>query len=85
MGFFTWIIFGLFAGAIAKFLMPGRDPGGCLITIVLGVVGASVGGWLGTQFGFGTVQQFDIRSLGVAVLGSLTLLLCYRLFFGKSE
>lgn len=85
MGFFTWIIFGLLAGSIAKFLMPGRDPGGCLITIILGVVGAGVGGWIGTQLGFGTVQQFDIRSLGVAVLGSFVLLLLYRMVAGKKE
>lgn len=85
MGFFTWIIFGLLAGSIAKFLMPGRDPGGCFLTIVIGVIGASVGGWIGTQFGFGTVQQFDIRSLGVAILGSLVLLFLYRLIAGRKE
>jgi len=78
MGILSWIILGLFAGALAKFIMPGDDPGGCLVTILLGVVGAAVGGWIGTQLGFGTVQGFDFRSLGIAVLGSLVVLLLYR-------
>ena len=85
MGFFTWIIFGLLAGAIAKFLMPGKDPGGCFITILLGIIGASVGGWIGTMLGFGSVQQFDIRSLGVAILGSLVLLFLYRMIAGRKS
>lgn len=83
MGFFSWIFLGLIAGGIAKFLMPGKDPGGCFITILLGIVGASVGGWIGTQLGWGTVQQFDMRSLGIAIVGSLVLLLIYRLIAGR--
>lgn len=83
MGILSWIIFGLLAGALAKFIMPGNDPGGCLVTILLGVVGAAVGGWIGTQLGFGTVQGFDIRSLGIAVLGSLMVLLIYRAVRGR--
>ena len=85
MGFLTWVIFGLLAGSIAKFLMPGKDPGGCFITIILGIVGASVGGWVGTQLGWGSVTEFDIRSLGIAVLGSLVLLLLYRMIAGRKE
>jgi len=78
MGILSWIIFGLLAGGLAKFIMPGKDPGGCLITILLGVAGAAVGGWIGTQLGFGQVDAFDIRSLGLAILGSIFLLLIYR-------
>lgn len=83
MGILSWIIFGLLAGGIAKFIMPGKDPGGCLVTIILGIVGAAVGGWIGTQLGFGTVEQFDMRGLGLAILGSLLLLFIYRLISGK--
>jgi len=83
MGILSWIILGLLAGGIAKFLMPGKDPGGCLITMLLGIVGASVGGWIGTTLGFGSVQQFDLRSLGIAILGSLVILLIYRMIAGR--
>ncbi len=83
MGFLSWILFGLIAGALAKFIMPGNDKGGCLLTIVLGVAGAAVGGWIGTQLGFGTVNGFDIRSFGVAILGSLVLLLIFRVIRGR--
>ncbi|HEY1082822.1 MAG TPA: GlsB/YeaQ/YmgE family stress response membrane protein [Prosthecobacter sp.] len=83
MGIFAWIFLGLLAGGIAKMLMPGKDPGGCLVTILLGVVGASVGGWIGTQLGWGSVQEFDMRGLGLAILGSLVLLLIYRMVAGR--
>lgn len=78
MGLLSWILFGLLAGAIARFLLPGPEPGGCLPTIAFGIVGAAVGGWLGTQLGLGTVQGFDIRSLGLAVIGSIVVLLIYQ-------
>jgi len=83
MGILSWIIFGLLAGGLAKFIMPGKDPGGCFITILLGVAGAAVGGWIGTQLGFGQVDSFDIRSLGIAILGSIFLLLIYRVIRGR--
>ena len=83
MGIISWILLGLLAGGIARLIMPGRDPGGCLITILLGIVGAAVGGWIGTQLGFGTVTAFDMRSLGIAILGSLVLLLIYRVVRGR--
>jgi uncharacterized membrane protein YeaQ/YmgE (transglycosylase-associated protein family) len=75
-----WIVLGLAAGALAKFLVPGRDPSGCIVTIVLGIVGAFIGGWLGTQFGWGqvTAGQFDLRSIGIATLGAIILLLLGR-------
>jgi uncharacterized membrane protein YeaQ/YmgE (transglycosylase-associated protein family) len=74
------ILFGLLAGGIAKFIMPGKDPGGCLVTSALGIVGALVGGWIGkTLFGVKVVAGFNLQSLMLAVLGSLVLLLAYRL------
>ncbi len=85
MGFLSWIIFGLIAGALAKFIMPGKDPGGCLITTLLGVCGAAVGGWIGTQLGFGDVTGFNFGSFGIAVLGSFVLLLIYRVIVGRKR
>jgi len=78
VGFISWIVFGLVAGLIAKFLMPGRDPGGFIITILLGVVGAVIGGFIGNALGFGGVTGFNIHSFIVAVLGALILLFAYR-------
>jgi uncharacterized membrane protein YeaQ/YmgE (transglycosylase-associated protein family) len=80
MGWLTWILFGLIAGAIAKWIMPGKDPGGIIITILLGIAGAFVGGWIGTLIGFGSVSGFDLRSFGLAVVGALVLLWLYRMF-----
>jgi uncharacterized membrane protein YeaQ/YmgE (transglycosylase-associated protein family) len=78
MGIGSWIIFGLIAGVIAKWLLPGRDPQGCLVTIALGVAGGIVGGYLGTQMGLGTVDAFDFRSLALAVGGTMLLLYIHR-------
>lgn len=77
MGFLTWILFGLIAGALAKAIMPGNQGMGWIMTILLGVVGASVGGWVGTLLGFGTVDGFNIGSLGIAVVGALIILFIY--------
>jgi uncharacterized membrane protein YeaQ/YmgE (transglycosylase-associated protein family) len=76
-----WVLLGLIAGALAKFLMPGRDPAGCIFTIALGVVGAVVGGWIGTYFGWGrvTVGLFDLRSIAIATFGAIILLALGRL------
>ena len=79
MGILLWIVFGLIAGAVAKFIMPGRDPGGIIVTILLGVVGAVVGGFLGTLLGFGSVTGFDVRSLLIAIAGAMVLLFVFRL------
>ena len=79
MGFFAWIGFGFVAGAIAKFLMPGKDPGGFIVTILIGIGGALVGGYVGTKLGFGTVTGFDTGSFITAIAGSVALLLLYRL------
>ncbi|NIN72006.1 MAG: GlsB/YeaQ/YmgE family stress response membrane protein [Gemmatimonadetes bacterium] len=85
MGIVSWIIFGFIAGTIARFIHPGRDPGGCLVTILLGIGGALVGGYVGTSLGWGRVNGFDIRSLGLAVMGALILLIVYRMLFGKKK
>ena len=80
MGILAWILLGLVAGALAKFIMPGRQGGGIILTIVLGVVGAVVGGFLGTHvFGFGDISGFDVRSIAIAVGGALVVLLLYGL------
>jgi uncharacterized membrane protein YeaQ/YmgE (transglycosylase-associated protein family) len=83
MGLLSWIVFGLIAGGIAKFLMPGRDPGGCIITIIIGIVGALLGGFLATKLGFGGISGFDLRSLGIAILGSILLLIVWRMISGR--
>ncbi|MBH1960025.1 MAG: GlsB/YeaQ/YmgE family stress response membrane protein [Flavobacteriia bacterium] len=77
MGILTWIIFGLIAGAIAKFIMPGNQGMGWLMTIILGIVGAFVGGWIGSMLGWGTVNEFDIKSMLLAVVGALAVLWIY--------
>jgi uncharacterized membrane protein YeaQ/YmgE (transglycosylase-associated protein family) len=82
MGLLSWIVFGLVAGIIAKFLMPGRDGGGIIITIVLGIVGAVVGGFIATALGLGDVTGFNIRSFIIAVGGAILVLLLYRRFKG---
>ena len=78
MGLISWIVFGLIAGLIAKLIMPGRDPGGCIITVIIGVVGAVLGGFIATALGFGGISGFDWRSLLIAVLGALVLLFIWR-------
>jgi uncharacterized membrane protein YeaQ/YmgE (transglycosylase-associated protein family) len=79
MGILSWIVFGLIAGALAKLLMPGKDPSGFFVTVIIGIVGAIVGGFLGTQLGFGGISGFDFRSFLVAIAGAILLLFGYRL------
>jgi len=83
MGILSWIVFGLVAGALAKFLMPGDDPGGCIITIILGVAGAVIGGFIASALGFGGATSFDFRSFLVAVGGAMLLLIGYRMIRGR--
>jgi len=80
MGLLSWLILGFIVGIIAKFLMPGKDPGGFVITIILGIAGAFVGGFIGSRIGFGTVSGFDPRSLLIAIAGAILLLVIYRIF-----
>lgn len=77
MGFLAWIVFGLIAGVVAKWLTPGPAPGGFIVTVVLGIVGAAVGGFIGTTLGFGSVSGFDLRSMLVAIVGAIVVLVIY--------
>ncbi len=85
MGILSWIVLGLLAGGIAKLLMPGKDPGGCIVTVLLGVGGALLGGWLGrTLFDTDLGTFYDLRTWGLAVAGAVVILLIYRLVFARS-
>jgi len=77
MGIIAWIVFGLIVGVIAKFLMPGRDPGGFVITALLGIAGALVGGFLGRMLGL--YGEGDPAGFIMVVIGSIVLLLLYRM------
>jgi uncharacterized membrane protein YeaQ/YmgE (transglycosylase-associated protein family) len=79
MGILAWIVFGLIAGALAKFIMPGNDPGGFIVTTIIGILGAVIGGFIGVQLGFNDVTGFDVRSFVIAIVGTLILLFDYRL------
>ena len=78
MGILSWIVLGLIAGVLAKWLLPGKDPGGFIITILLGVGGAFVGGWVGTQLGIASFNGFTMQGVLVATLGAVLLLVIYR-------
>jgi uncharacterized membrane protein YeaQ/YmgE (transglycosylase-associated protein family) len=78
MGILTLLVIGLLAGLVAKLVLPGRDPGGLLVTMVIGVVGAFVGGLLSSALGFGGLSGFDLRTFVIAVIGSILLLLIWR-------
>ena len=84
MGILTWIIFGLIAGAIAKFIMPGDDPGGFIITILIGIAGALLGGFIGSSILGVDVTGFNISSFLVAIGGALLLLFGYRMVKGRA-
>ncbi|HEX2227145.1 MAG TPA: GlsB/YeaQ/YmgE family stress response membrane protein [Candidatus Binatia bacterium] len=81
MAIIGWIIFGLIVGIIGKFLMPGRDPGGIVVTILLGIGGALLGGWVGQALGL--YREGEPAGFVMAVLGSILLLFLYRLFAGR--
>ena len=78
MGIISWIVFGLAAGFLAKFLMPGKDPGGLIITALIGLAGGVIGGFIGTNLGWGDVEGFDLRSMALAIVGACILLFGYR-------
>jgi uncharacterized membrane protein YeaQ/YmgE (transglycosylase-associated protein family) len=79
MGILVWIVLGLLAGAIAKALMPGDDPGGLIVTTLIGVVGAFLGGFLGNMLTGTGLNGFSLWSIILAVLGSVILLWLYRI------
>lgn len=80
MGILTWIIVGGLAGALGKLISPGDDGGGWILTIVLGIVGAIVGGFISTALGLGGVTGFNIGSILVATLGAVLVLFIYKKF-----
>ena len=87
MSILSWIILGLLAGAVAKLLLPGKDPGGLVGTTLIGVAGSFVGGWLSSKFLHKSVDVgfFDLPTWISAIAGALVLLIAYRLLFGRSR
>ena len=83
MGILTWIIVGLVAGALAKLILPGDDPGGIIVTILIGIAGAIVGGFIASAIGLGGVTGFNIGTLLIAIAGAIVLLLIYRMVVGR--
>lgn len=80
----TWVALGFVAGIIAKFILPGRQGGGFILTTILGIGGAFLGGWLGSVFGIGTPDElFSIGSILTAVVGALVILILFGLLFKK--
>ena len=77
MGIIAWIVFGLLVGIVAKILTPGRDPGGFIVTVLLGVAGALLGGFIGRSAGW--YREGDPVGFAMAVVGSIVLLVLYRL------
>jgi len=82
MGILTWILFGLVVGIIAKLLMPGRDPGGFIVTILLGIAGALLGGFIGKAMGW--YAEGDAAGWIVSILGAVVLLAIYRMMVRKT-
>ncbi|MDO5080453.1 GlsB/YeaQ/YmgE family stress response membrane protein [Buchananella hordeovulneris] len=86
MGFLAFLLLGLIAGAIAKAIMPGEQGGGWIATLVLGVIGALVGGWLGSMLFNAKVDQFwDLKSWALAIGGSLVVLAIWGVITGKKR
>ena len=82
LGILGWIVFGLIVGAIAKLVMPGRDPGGMVVTILLGISGAVLGGFLGRLLGW--YQPGEAAGFVMATLGAVLLLFLYRRFAARA-
>ncbi len=78
MGIISWMIMGLLIGALAKWIMPGKDPGGIFVTMLIGIAGGLVGGFIGSALGLGKVDGFGLGSLALALGGALLLLFAYR-------
>lgn len=86
MSFLAFLLLGLIAGAIAKLILPGRQGGGWFVTLLLGVVGALLGGWIGTMiFGVGLEAFWDLSSWLLAIGGAIVVLLIYGLIVGRGE
>jgi len=85
MGILTWLLLGLVVGALAKLFMPGDDPGGIIVTILIGIAGAFLGGFIGSALGVGSVTGFNMMSILLAIAGSVILLIIYRFIRGRRE
>jgi uncharacterized membrane protein YeaQ/YmgE (transglycosylase-associated protein family) len=86
MGILGWIVLGLLAGAIAKAIMPGDDPGGIIVTMLIGIAGAIVGGLIASALDLGEVDEFfSIGTWVIAILGALLLLAIYRVVIGNRD
>lgn len=83
MGIISWIVLGLIVGVLAKLIMPGKDPGGMIVTILIGIAGAFIGGLISSFLGFGSVSGFNFKSLLIAVGGAVLLLAVYRMMKNK--
>ena len=79
MGTLSWLLLGLIAGSLAKFVMPGKDPGGFFVTILIGMAGGVIGGFLGSLIGLGKIESFDLGGIFIATVGAIVLILVYRL------
>jgi uncharacterized membrane protein YeaQ/YmgE (transglycosylase-associated protein family) len=84
MGFFSWILLGLIAGILAKWIMPGKDGGGFIMTTLLGVIGSFAGGYIGSLLGMGTTQSFSMMGILTATVGALIVLFIYKAIFNKA-
>ena len=86
MGILGWILLGLIAGAIAKAIMPGDDPGGIVVTTLIGIAGAILGGLIASALDIGDLDEFfDLGTWVIAILGSLLLLALYRMVVGRRD
>ena len=83
MTFVTWIVFGLIVGVLAKFLMPGKDPGGIIVTILIGIAGSVIAGYVGQQLGWS--QQGQPAGWIMSIVGAMVLLVIYRMVAGKKR
>ncbi len=80
MGILSWIVLGLIVGVLAKWILPGKDPGGFVVTTLIGIAGAMLGGFIASLFGIGGTASFTFVGLAVSIGGALLLLFAYRLF-----
>ncbi len=85
MGILSWILLGLMVGAIARWIMPGQGPRGILVTIAIGVIGAFLGGLIGAGLGLGSITGFNFKSVFLAIVGAVALLLGYRALKGRGS
>jgi len=79
MSWLSWIIIGLIAGALAKLIMPGRDPGGLIVTVLIGIGGGLIGGFLGGKLQVGAVDGINLTTIATSTAGAVLLLFLYRI------